>query len=100
MRGRVVPFDAEICDQSEGVVARADYGIPVCEWWVGWASQTISFFFLLSFQTGDGLGFIRFCSWDVSEGGPALGSGGLGGGLGGLGGGLGGLDGGLGALSP
>ena len=52
------------------MVARADYGIPVCEWWVGWASQTISFFFFLSFRTGDGLGFIRFCSWDVSEGDP------------------------------
>ena len=38
--------------------------------------------FFLSFWTGDGLGFIRFCSWDVSEGGGALGSGGLGGGLG------------------
>ena len=32
-------------------------------------------------RTGDGLGFVRFCSWDVFEGGPALGSGGLGGGL-------------------
>ena len=47
------------------------------------SSFFLSFFFL-SFRTGDGLGFIRFCSWDVSEGGPALGSGGLGGGLGGL----------------
>ena len=58
----------------------------------------LSFFLLSSFRTGDGLGFIRFCSWDVCEGGPALGSGGLGGGLGGLGGGLGGVGGGRGGL--
>ena len=31
--------------QSEGVVAQADYGFPVCECWVGWTSQTISFLF-------------------------------------------------------
>ena len=36
--------------QSEGVVARADYGIPVCEWWVGGPPKLFlsssSFFFL------------------------------------------------------
>ena len=35
-------------DQSEGVVARTDYGSPACEWWVGYALQTLPFF-LLSF---------------------------------------------------
>ena len=59
--------------QSEGVAARADYGIPVCEWWVGGPPKLFlssSSFFLSPFRTGDGLGFVRFCSWDVSEGGP------------------------------
>merc|ERR1712110_137945 len=43
--------------QSEGVVARADYGIPVCEWWVGGppklflsSSSFFLSFFLLSGQ--------------------------------------------------
>ena len=49
-----------------------------------------SFFLLLSFRTGDGIGYVRFCSWDVPELEPALGSNGLGGGLGGEFGGLGG----------
>ena len=70
--------------QSEGVVARADYGFPVCEWWVGWTSQTISFFFfssffLLSFFLLSGqvmvLVSLCFCSWDVSDGGPRAGLG-------------------------
>ena len=88
------------------MVARADYGIPVCEWWEGWASQTISFFFLSFFLSFFFLlsgqlmvlassGFVHGMS---PKGGPALGSGGLGGVLGGLGGGLGGLGGGVGAL--
>ena len=79
-------------NHNEGLVAPADYGSPLCEWLVGWASQPIFFFsfLLLSFRTGDGIGYVRFCSWDVPELGPALGSNGLGGGLGGEFGGLGG----------
>ena len=56
--------------QSEGVVARTDYGFPACEWWVGWALQLVSFFLLLS-------SFFFFqdsCLWDVPTGGPHLGS--------------------------
>ena len=62
----------------------------MCEWWVGWTSQTISFFlsiflsfFLLSGQVIVlvSLGFGHGMS---PMGGPELGSGGLGGGLGGL----------------
>ena len=54
-----------------------------------------NYFFLLSssFRTGDGLGFIRFCSWDSLRGEPRAG---LGGGLGGLNGGHGGSGSGLG----
>ena len=92
-------FPAQTRHQSEGVVARADYGIPVCEWWVGGppklflsSSFFLSFFFLLSGQVMVlvSSGFVHGMS---PRGGPALGSGGLGGGLGGLGGGLGGLSG-------
>ena len=35
-------------NQSEGLVAPADYGSPLREWWVGSASQPISFFLLSS----------------------------------------------------
>ena len=84
------------------MVARADYGIPVCEWWVGGPPKLfLSSFFLLSFFLSGQVmvlvssGFVHGMS---PRGGPALGSGGLGGGLGGLGGGLGGLGGGLGGL--
>ena len=55
---------------------KAECGFP-CMRVVGGVGVTTGFFlssFFLSFRTGDGLGFIRFCSWDVSEGGPAVGS--------------------------
>ena len=35
--------------QSEGVVARAEYGTPVCEWWVGGPPKLFLSFFFLSF---------------------------------------------------
>jgi hypothetical protein len=34
-------------NQSEGLVAPADYGSPLCEWWVGVSVTT--YFFLLAF---------------------------------------------------
>ena len=34
------------------------------------SSFFLSLFFLFSFWTGDGIGYIMFCSWDVSERGP------------------------------
>ena len=46
---RGVPGDPPVAYQSEGVVARTEYGFPACEWWVGWALQTGFFFFFFFF---------------------------------------------------
>ena len=39
-------------NQSEGLVAPADYGSPLCEWLVGWASQPIFSYRFFSFLSG------------------------------------------------